>query len=210
METLPHELIAAFGDYLAPKYRCRLFMCCKLWYRECFWPQRWLFRWYAQIANINKSILTIKYNVVGENDGCEPMSEIIKPNGRTVYAGYTKCETTSRYNLDNETYIVNTYELYEYFDGINLLMYIDGIDHRHDIENFNCYRKFYLEGYIKENDYHTYNLYLATFIIIKYLTRAELTKFAIAFGAYIYELISDMCRDEKIYKSYKGGTKIRR
>ncbi len=62
METLPHELVAAIGDNLMPKWRCRLFMCCKLWRDKCFWPQKYVFDWCRNIYLVNKSINSMQYD----------------------------------------------------------------------------------------------------------------------------------------------------
>ncbi len=100
-QILPYELVAAIGDHLAPKWRCRLFMCCKLWLQKCY--QDDLFKIYKNmylnlmiIRNIHYNILIVK-NV--------SISKIIKPNGNTIYSKFKH-----RYNNANTT-IVNKYEL---------------------------------------------------------------------------------------------------
>jgi hypothetical protein len=62
MGTLPHELVAVIGDFLAPKWRYRLFMCCRLWRDKCLLPQKYMFDWYRNIQLVNKSINGIQYD----------------------------------------------------------------------------------------------------------------------------------------------------
>jgi hypothetical protein len=71
IRDLPHEIVAAIGDHLLPKYRCRFFICCKLWQRECAWPHCALFKWHSNIhktlkivQNINYTVATAKTHVV--------------------------------------------------------------------------------------------------------------------------------------------------
>jgi hypothetical protein len=62
MSDIPHELIAAIGDFLLPKWRCRLFICCKEWYEKCYICNANLFIWLANNRNNIKNIDKIVYN----------------------------------------------------------------------------------------------------------------------------------------------------
>jgi hypothetical protein len=59
METLPWELIAQIGANLLPKWRCRLYLCTKLWYSTCYSADKWLFDWCRKNKLIAPSILGI-------------------------------------------------------------------------------------------------------------------------------------------------------
>jgi hypothetical protein len=81
MEDLPHELIAAIGDHLLPKWRCRLFMCCKLWQHECAWPQRDLFQWHSNNwLNIKFIASNVKYDCIKVTEHAYIVKKNIKPN----------------------------------------------------------------------------------------------------------------------------------
>jgi hypothetical protein len=87
MDNLPHELIAAIGDFLAPKWRLRLFLCRKEWARECIWPQRDLFDWHSRMFLVHKNIHKIQYMIVNTVDGA--ISRRLSPYTGEVYSEYT-------------------------------------------------------------------------------------------------------------------------
>jgi hypothetical protein len=58
METLPWELIGIIGDNLLPMWRCRLYMCNKLWYLKHY---NGLSKWRKCITNTLNEIAKIKY-----------------------------------------------------------------------------------------------------------------------------------------------------
>ncbi len=64
MEILPHELVSAIGDFLLPKYRCRLFICCKEYYDKCYMTQKDFLKWYSNNKNNITIINQIKYNIL--------------------------------------------------------------------------------------------------------------------------------------------------
>jgi hypothetical protein len=206
METLPYEIVAAIGDHLLPKYRCRLFMCCKLWQRECTWPQRWLFQWYEEITRVNKLIKTIKYDIVSDID-CEygvynVMSEIIKPNGNIVYAGNSINEDDFNMNRHyNIVYISSKRRTYEYENGEVTFTTDNYISAK---EIFRSYRVKYMLYYVRKNDQYRCNIYLSIDNIIKYLNRADVVRLAIALGnVYVYELFMYSYGSKNAYFSHE-------
>jgi hypothetical protein len=63
MESLPYELVDMIGANLLPMWRCRLYLCCKVWYDTCYLMQRDLFSWHNCVAFTNKEIKEIRYNI---------------------------------------------------------------------------------------------------------------------------------------------------
>jgi hypothetical protein len=61
METLPYELVGQIGAFLAAKWRCRLFICTKLWYVQCYDD---LLRWRKNINGALNEIAKIDYKCV--------------------------------------------------------------------------------------------------------------------------------------------------
>ncbi len=62
MSYIPHELVAAIGDFLAPKWRCRLFICCREWYNKCYDTINFIC--HRQFRKIMSEIRDIKYDIV--------------------------------------------------------------------------------------------------------------------------------------------------
>jgi hypothetical protein len=183
-------------------------MCCKLWQHECAWPQRDLFQWQARIANVNKDTLTIKYNIVNGKNDYGAMSKIIKPCGRTAYSGRTNYKIIGRYNCDYTIYIVGEHTKYVYHDDIISRVEIyNNSGYLYTMCEFEICKIEYLEYYVKEHDNYRYKLYSIIRRLIKYLTRAEVARLAIASGKYTYNLIIGYANERHYYWSL-GGSKI--
>jgi hypothetical protein len=137
------------------------------------------------------------------------MSEIIKPCGRIVYSGRTIYETMSIHNFDHTTYVVSICAKYIYYDGIipNIEIYNNDDRFYSALCEFEAYKIEYLEYYVREHDSYRYKLYLIIRRLIKYLTRAEVARLAIASGKYAYNLIIEYA-DERRYDWNLGGSKI--
>jgi hypothetical protein len=58
METLPWELIGIIGGYLLPRWRCRLYLCRREWYRKYY---SGLLEWRRNINGVLNEIAKIKY-----------------------------------------------------------------------------------------------------------------------------------------------------
>jgi hypothetical protein len=61
MESLPYELVDMIGTNLLPKYRCRLYLCHKVWYDTCYLMQQTLFNWHQKNKLITNDIAKISY-----------------------------------------------------------------------------------------------------------------------------------------------------
>ncbi len=120
--NLPHELIAAIGDHLLPKWRCRLFMCCKLWQRECAQSQRDLFQWCAKINLAAKQFCNVSF-VYAQYGYCTKSRKTLKyDNNRIIY--YTSTSINSY--LEGGIYIDSEKVMFT-DDLLNIYMYADDI-----------------------------------------------------------------------------------
>ncbi len=99
---LPYELVTAIGAYLAAKWRCRLFMCCKMWYYTCsnnFIDQ---FNWHKRIFNVNNFICKEMYyniysDVYDDNDYLLVISKRIIGNKSPVFGRLLEFNITNSF-----------------------------------------------------------------------------------------------------------------
>jgi hypothetical protein len=64
METLPWELIGQIGANLLPKWRCRLYICCRKWY-HLLRQKMPLFDWCMRMNVLNKEVKNnIDYKII--------------------------------------------------------------------------------------------------------------------------------------------------
>ncbi len=111
MNNLPYELVAVIGDHLAPKWRCRLFICCKLWRDKCYDVA--LFTWCSNnkknIIDINRiNYNDIKYLLKGNRNKVMYVSMRIVPhwkNRRMIWSLCLKQPTIINLNLQEKTYV---------------------------------------------------------------------------------------------------------
>jgi hypothetical protein len=92
MESLPWELIGQIGANLLPKWRCRLYICCREWYYKCYSSDDML-KWYIRMRNTISYINTIKYRNVRAENGLYISELLVENNFR--YSFY--CPGTAGY-----------------------------------------------------------------------------------------------------------------
>ncbi len=180
MNNLPWELVAAIGNFLAPKWRCRLFICCRLWYRTCYLAAKDIFTVCKHKLNVIADINRIQYSIAPGNDSDDGISKIIKPNGIPVYSHCYYGNTNNELVINNgsiEFNIVNK--------GIKTTIYYG----RRKLvgSNYDSVEYTYNVYYLSNNDYMC-NVYRCLNVLVKYVDRADMTRFSIAFGREILYL----------------------
>jgi hypothetical protein len=196
METLPWELIGEIGRNLAPKWRCRLYLCRKLWYVECYSADMWLFKWHATNYNVLSDIKSIKEDII-RIDNSEAISRRTigqhcvftytwtKENDTEVYLVYRYMEISSR---------TGTYEWYNLDLESGEARFIYDNDRNYDAisSRYNRYD-------MLQNNPYMYNIYCSINYIHEYLNYSDLYRLLIACGKNIYYNIwYDEFRDDSL------------
>jgi hypothetical protein len=143
---LPHELIAAIGGHLLPKWRLRLFICRKEWSRECIRPQRWLFKWNSNLALVHANIDKIYYKVI-KMDTDEVISRRISTLNET-YSIYS--QHNDRYSTNNSSMIICTKNMVHYYNS-----YVDDpcyYAYRSDEGMFNAIKEYFIQITLREKN----------------------------------------------------------
>jgi hypothetical protein len=190
MDNLSHELIAAIGDFLAPKWRLRLFLCRKEWARECIWPQKWLFQRYANMHMSLNIINNMEYNIV--EDSKVSISRRRLQDGNVVYIRRNKCELGKRfvhnaYHIFNKSFTPN-----EAYWGANHCV-PDVVYNSNKSEMLNFIVSYY-EKYMSIYKPELYVIYYAVILLSKYLDIADYVNLTIAFNLYFMPYTSMRCK----------------
>jgi hypothetical protein len=185
METLPWELIGQIGANLLPKYRCRLYMCTKLWYTECYLADKWLFLWHNLCkCNILNKITAIKYDIIVEPYASHILSYRIKENGYYVFGHqifYYNRRLRVYYSLVDMVGKKRTYRCCTAGNCIDKYWTAD----------YDRLMSFRIEHIIKTDNYHMYILiYKIMRHLELYLSNKDLKSFLIACGNNVYFYIN--------------------
>jgi hypothetical protein len=184
MEGLPWELIGQIGDFLLPKWRCRLYICCREWYAKCYLAAKDVFTVYRHKLKVNADINNIQYNIASDkNNGS--ISEIIKHSGDTpTYAFHTTLEYDEPGKMDSNTIICNDFEVFIYNVDIEMIVtYINrGTWDNHIKRDYKNTRRVFNLYYLMNHDEYKYKVYKCFRLFRKYITHRDVMKFIEAFG----------------------------
>jgi hypothetical protein len=189
MQHLPWELVGQIGANLLPKWRCRLYLCCKLWHSECYLAERDLFRWHKSIHDTLCDILEINYDVI-------EVSKYTVISKRDQWGYYVFCrwkvdgiEDEDDDLLFSYTEIVTSDLVYEWF-----CMDVSS-EEEYDIctneDDYNIIMALYNRYALKRDNIQMYNLYNCIDYIHEYLSDSDLCKLLIACGKNIYRDIRE-------------------
>jgi hypothetical protein len=196
METLPWELIGQIGGFLAPKWRCRLYLCCKEWYERCYMSTYEYLRVHKHMHYVLLDIRKIRYFICKENTKY-PMSEIIKPNREPVYADSFRGDYGNPGGKDLTLVIYNGVYEYHIVDDINGT---HGGETMVDFSNFVTYnynscKLDAMKYYMKMNNISRYKVFNCLIILKNYIYDDDLLNFVKAFNKDIlmmYKIYSRM------------------
>jgi hypothetical protein len=181
MESLPWELIGQIGGFLAPKWRCRLYICNKLWHTKCYFAHNnnALFLHMAKMCSTLKLIKSISYKVIGNS-----VSKLVKPNGNIIYSeNGIKCH-------HGNVYVYAPKYRYEFVNG-----YYKYRNRSTDI-HISKYRWFtylhakniYLRAKLQDMDLYRYKWYkiVSRCQKCRYISKVDLLRFIMALGRKFY------------------------
>ncbi len=192
MEALPHELVAVIGDFLAPKWRLRLFLCRKEWSRECIGPQRWLFQQHANMHMSLNIINNMEYNIV--EDDITSISRRRLQGGNIIYINRDK-SVSGNYYMQNVCHIFNK-SFVPVAGGWRLC------ENRHTLDivynsNRTSMLNFivsYYEKYMSTYKPKLYVIYHAVILLSKYLIISDYVNLTVAFNLYFMPYTSMCCK----------------
>ncbi len=192
---LPHELVAAIGDHLLPKYRCRLFICCHEWYQKCYMHCNIIPIYKKMYLNL-RSIQTIQYNICHSNENVA-MSELIKPDGTIIYFEYN-----AKYSdINNSTItVINDFEHFTLIDGESIYVdYTNVFESNMMLLNYELYRSRYNRCYMYRNDLYRYKVYKCLGVLKYFLPNNDYINMIVAFGRRFYHAFVGDNRTHKIW-----------
>ncbi len=172
---LPHELIAAIGDHLAPKYRCRLFICCKVWHHECYSREYDFFKWCSHNNDNSLEINKIKYEY---NWYMKPyMHGAINSSIRIVPQWNNRRTIHDLYVIGSDVAIYSNTQSFSDYDGIEITLNTDvgKCNYRGSIADFYYYT-------MSENIGNDKILYDNFAHIIKYLNINDIFRLWVSLG----------------------------
>ncbi len=194
---LPHELVAAIGDHLAPKWRCRLFITCKVWYYNCYVIVKDIFDTCKRKVTINSDINKIQYIIVDSRMGGH-ISEIVKPNKNNPTYASTGYYYRNIYCEGMFTTIINDCREYRILDNMSIVIDYSG--------NYKYYsiQKEYKRHRVNFDvlciiDDGTYNIYESLQHLRNYVSKNDMFNFAIALGKRFTNVYLDKCISWKIF-----------
>jgi hypothetical protein len=174
METLPWELIGQIGDFLRPKWRCRLYICCRSWW-QLLRQNAPLFDWCKRVDALNKEVVNnIDYRIIGLYTNNPTTCLLIYGKKRTFYDYddrklYITNSKGIMYNIMNDDIVIMDNEYDEYLSDIY-----------HYADNF-CRDDKSISKIIHNNGPN----------IFKYLHSHEILKTVIALGVYYYYIYNN-------------------
>ncbi len=191
MEILPHELIAAIGDRLVPKWRCRLFICVKLWYSECYMntDNKYLLIWYGKISPSLAYINNIKHKVLSERlVSLSKRAVKLNNNKHKVYSFYG----SYRIRRTNEHFcceVISPYTKYEYIDHCKT-MHMDEYKHYRACDDYIIIQSLYTIFKLKQTN--KYKILRVLWTLSYRIDHPLFLKLAIAFGKDIYIALREL------------------
>jgi hypothetical protein len=105
MEALPHELISVIGGHLLPKWRCRLYICCRNWWQKLRIGDIYLDSYARFLKVINEIKCNVQYTCLKVINTRTPMlRELSKyePTRSCLFI-YNKKRTVYHYNINRHT-----------------------------------------------------------------------------------------------------------
>jgi hypothetical protein len=179
--NLPWELVGQIGANLLPKWRCRLYICNKLWYSTCYSAEKWLFLWHMRNSHVLSKLKKIKYDIA-EISRYNSISLRVNANGRYTFGEWWTSDW-NRYgnNYYAECYIINATYFYKILDDYQTGAYkmntfeTSKYDYMVTLVEYNRYM-------MKKNNIYAYNLYSTMCHIHSYLSHNDLKNTLKAFG----------------------------
>jgi hypothetical protein len=183
---LPHELITAVGGHLLPTWRCRLFMCCKLWHIECMNIQKDFMKWCANIRVTLNIINSIKYNIM--DDKHISITRRLIPDHSIAYIVRTNhfLESHCRYNV---YYIVSRAIIYQRKHG----HYISEFTHFHYGKISSQFIGSYYERYMGTYKPELFKIYCVTLLLSYHVHANDYSNLVNAFKFYFIPYVNSHC-----------------
>jgi hypothetical protein len=204
METLPWELIGQIGGFLAPKYRCRLYLCRKLWYVECYLATYDFFQVCKCMHYVLVDIRKIKYFIYSyyADNIKYQLSEITKINRIPVYAE----SFYSDHTLGNKHLILaiyngkNRYRIIDYLYS-TVAYKSDEIDRRDAMYDYKSCEVNAMNHNIRTNNILCYNIFICMKVLKNYMHKDDILNISIALGKDIYNMCKTYLDVQRYYNT---------
>jgi hypothetical protein len=168
MDALPWEIVSVIGANLLPKYRCRLYICTKLWYSECYWRHIDIFNWHKNSARVHKDISRIRYITIEDEFG-----DVLSWRSMPQYAA--KYDVYYKYYYDNIYTLMMAYapyKVYCYGSYVDTPSYLTTSTIDESLYEYNAIKMRFLEGLLRQKSTYVRRLFNGAVVAAQAADRA--------------------------------------